>query len=456
MDEATSLSSATSRLERRDATLMSIDIRGAFGSRARRSTVRRFVSALRHCHRRDRQREARCHPVAPPSSAIPIEPPPWCGLRSVSLHNRLLEKSELPHLFGALPLVPTLEVLVLFNHDVGDDGAMLLMGYLTGNASKIVGVIGGGKGRDGDAPPAPALADVPTTTSTTTTRIATPHPKSRGLRELYLSHCGIGCRGARAIAAALDDSCACDGGDDCGKDDDDDDNKLMCLQVLSLGSNLIEWEGATPLAVAFGRYSPLQRLVLNGNRGIGTGHTTANEHQRGEEGHRRERSMIRRAFVTAGWRCPRPPSPIPANGGPDDSASRRAVAKATPVSERAMSEVFVPLVLRYVTRRWVEDRVLIRPHDVLRAQLREAAMTRGGGSYAGYVDAHADCIPDVLSYLGRVGACCRRTSLHSSSCIGHSTWWEICRACSASHLGDLFDLFKHIPHLVATLRDTAK
>ena len=499
MDEASSLSSATSRLERRDGTLTSIDIRGAFGSRARRSTARRFVAALKHCrHRRNHHpREARCRPLPPPppsssSAIIPTidEPPaswtrPWCSLRSVSLHNRLLEKSELPHLFGALPHVPTLEVLVLFNHDVGDDGAMMLMGYLAGSSGaskKIVdGIIDGGGGRDGDAPPSRAFDDTSTTASTTktTTRISMPHPKSRGLRELYLSHCGIGCRGARAIAAALDDSFACDDGDDeYGKDNDDDDdnNMLKCLQVLSLGSNLIEWEGATSLAIAFGRYPPLQRLVLNGNRGIAhnryprMGHhpIIANEHQRGER-HRRERSMIRRAFVTAGWGCLRPPSSIPSDGDSDATAAKTTT---TPVSVRAMSDIFVPLVLRYVTRRWEEDRVLIRPHDALRARLREATMTRvgAGGGYAEYVDEHADCVPDVLSYLGRVGACCMQTSLHSSSCsvdwaprgsrlgktIGsHSTGWEICPACSAVHLGDLYDLFRHMPHMVATLRDAA-
>ena len=36
MYESTSLFSATNRLERRDSTHTSIDIRGAFGSRARR------------------------------------------------------------------------------------------------------------------------------------------------------------------------------------------------------------------------------------------------------------------------------------------------------------------------------------------------------------------------------------------------------------------------------------
>ena len=505
MDEASSLSSATSRLERRDGTLTSIDIRGAFGSRARRSTVRRFVAALKHCHRRNHPQEARCgHLVVTPpllsSAIVPVDDPtawtrPWCSLRSVSLHNRLLEKSELPHLFGALPHVPTLEVLVLFNHDVGDDGAMMLMGYLTGSSSsKIVDGIDGGSGRDGDARPARAFDDISMktsatkTTTKTTTRISMPLPKSRGLRELYLSHCGIGCLGARAIAAALDDSCACDGDDDDdGNDNDDDDNRLKCLQVLSLGSNLIEWEGATPLAIAFGRYPPLQRLVLNGNRGIAynryprMGHQIANEYQQGER-FRRERSMIRRAFVTAGWGCLRPPSSIPSNEDSDASdrvhlgmiggvVRQKTVAKTTPVSERAMSEIFVPLVLRYVTRRWEEDRVLIRPHDVLRARLREATMTRGGGGcYAEYVDEHADCVPDVLSYLGRVGSCCMQTSLHSSSCcsadwvrgsrgkitVSHSTGWEICRACSAVHLGDLYDLFRHIPHLVATLRDAAR
>ena len=50
-------------------------------------------------------------------------------------------------------------------------------------------------------------------------------------------------------------------------------------------------------------------------------------------------------------------------------------------------------------RRWEEDWVLIRPHDVLGVRLREAMMTRvgAGGGYAEYVDEHADCIPDDKS-----------------------------------------------------------
>jgi hypothetical protein len=139
-----------------------------------------------------------------------------------------------------------------------------------------------------------------------------------------------------------------------------------------------------------------------------------------------------------------------------------------------MSELVVPLTLPYVRRRWINDRVLIRPHDVLRRRLREVAITREGGEYGRYPCEHLECVPDMLSYLGTVGTCRANTSLSSSSTpssspvsfdgskiggegvrrtmLSHSSGWEVCRACSAVHLNDVYGLLLHVPHLVAMLR----
>jgi hypothetical protein len=158
---------------------------------------------------------------------------PWCCLRHLSLHNRLLEKSELPHLFGALPHVPTLEVLVLFNHDVGDDGTIMLMEAFVGNAT-IIDVDGNTHDHIMDM-----LLDslgFANLSMTEKTKYPTPNNNTtniRGLRELYLSHCSIGCRGAQAIATAISNSyptsCDIDGDDGTEKKHgyDDDVNKLI-------------------------------------------------------------------------------------------------------------------------------------------------------------------------------------------------------------------------------------
>ena len=77
--------------------------------------------------------------------------------------------------------------------------------------------------------------------------------EARGLKELYFSHCNITCKGASAIAKALESSSS------------SSNNMLKNLQVLSLGSNCIKEEGAHTLAKAFGQYPSLQRLVMHGN-----------------------------------------------------------------------------------------------------------------------------------------------------------------------------------------------
>jgi hypothetical protein len=463
MEESTSLSSATNRLERRDSTLTSIDIRGAFGSRARRSTVRRFVAALKRCSSSSSLQRSIHFPSQQQEYNSTATAFPWCCLRHLSLHNRLLEKSELPHLFGALPHVPTLEVLVLFNHDVGDDGTVMLMEALVGNAT-IVDVDGNTHDHIMDT----SLDSLGFANLSMTMKTKHPTPNNntthiRGLRELYLSHCGIGCRGAQAIATAISNSypTSCDIDGDDGKEKkhgyDDDVNKLKCLQVLSLGSNLIEWEGAMSLATAFGKYPPLQRLVLHGNKGISAnryprmGHSTANEYQL-EERYQRERMMIRQVFHPVGWESLRLPS--------STTTLQQMTATIPPqeISKYTMSEIFVPLILRYVQRRWEQDRVLVRSHDTLRTRLRDVMMTNEGGQYTKYIDEHINYLPDMLSYLGRVGVCYRHTSMHNNidlwirektNPIQHSSGWEPCQACRIIHLGDLYELFKHLPHLVA-------
>ena len=76
-------------------------------------------------------------------------------LKSLALHNHFLDPSELPLLFDALPVIPSLDSLVLFHHDLCDDGVELLMQTLLGRKN---------------------------TGSTTATT---------ALKELYISHCNV-------------------------------------------------------------------------------------------------------------------------------------------------------------------------------------------------------------------------------------------------------------------------
>ena len=192
---------AIMRLEQRDARLSCIDLRGRGKIQKKQKPapsplIEKFALALKYYDRPQ--------------------------LKSLALHNHFLDPIELSLMFDALRFIPSLDSLVLFHHDLGDDGVQLLMQALLGGKES----------------------------STTTVP----------LKELYLSHCGITCLGAATIADALQQSSSAE--KNCT------DNKLACLQVLSLGSNQIKREGAFCLARAFGTYPALHRLVLHGNKGI--------------------------------------------------------------------------------------------------------------------------------------------------------------------------------------------
>jgi len=386
MNESSSLASATTRLEEGDEALTSIDLRGKGGRSASgalrrpdapvpRPKIRRFVSAL--------ERIGNPAPFLQPSRS--------CQLKYLALHNHFLDPCELPLLFDALPLISSLETLVLFHHDVGDEGVDLLMKALVG--ARRGGELGSGS----------------------RTMATTSKGSASGLKELFLSHCNISCTGAYAIANALEKSFS----SSCM-----DRNKLSFLHVLSLGSNKIKDAGALSLARAFGRHPSLQRMVLHGNAGISSSSTLPNHSKLVKES---EVSMFLHALNPTGW---------------------QGVSGTTP-TPLALS-MFVPLILPHIQRRWGKDLVLVRPHELLRDRLREE-MYRKGSSF---VDSNLEVIPDLLSWMGRDGACCRQTSLHSQSFgisgrgMVHSRC-ETCRACATIHLNDLYELFMRMPHLVA-------
>ena len=175
MNESSSLAYATTRLEEHDAALTSIDLRGKGRShpgRLKRSDapvprpkIRRFTAAFRH-HGHD-------HP--PPS----LQPSGSCQLTYLALHNHFLGPCELPFLFDALPFISSLETLVLFHHDVGDEGVELLMQALMSTSN------GGEISSDGRTNEKISHDDLAVSKTT---------EKAWGLKELYLSHCNISCK----------------------------------------------------------------------------------------------------------------------------------------------------------------------------------------------------------------------------------------------------------------------
>eukprot|EP00581_Thalassiosira_minuscula_P003881 CAMPEP_0183746118 /NCGR_PEP_ID=MMETSP0737-20130205/66591_1 /TAXON_ID=385413 /ORGANISM="Thalassiosira miniscula, Strain CCMP1093" /LENGTH=349 /DNA_ID=CAMNT_0025981799 /DNA_START=67 /DNA_END=1117 /DNA_ORIENTATION=- len=328
MNESSSLASATTRLEEGDEALTSIDLRGKGGRSASgalrrpdapvpRPKIRRFVSAL--------ERIGNPAPFLQPSRS--------CQLKYLALHNHFLDPCELPLLFDALPLISSLETLVLFHHDVGDEGVDLLMKALVG--ARRGGELGSGS----------------------RTMATTSKGSASGLKELFLSHCNISCTGAYAIANALEKSFS----SSCM-----DRNKLSFLHVLSLGSNKIKDAGALSLARAFGRHPSLQRMVLHGNAGISSSSTLPNHSKLVKES---EVPMFLHALNPTGW---------------------QGVSGTTP-TPLALS-MFVPLILPHIQRRWGKDLVLVRPHELLRDRLREE-MYRKGSSF---VDSNLEVIPDLL------------------------------------------------------------
>ena len=391
MSESRSLASATDRLEQFDTTLATLDLRGKWGptlessdTNIPRSEIVRFIAALRkHCN--------------PPPSLKGTHS--W-KLKHIHLHNNFLDPCELPLLFDALPCIPSLETFLLVNHDVGDGGVDLLMHALSGDSQSY----GRYKAHE-------SYSVIPNENESA---------ESCGLKELYLSHCNITCKGAASIASALDRS-----------SQSNTSNRLKYLQVLSLGSNHIEEKGAKSLADAFGRYPSLHRLVLHGNGGIASSKSTTSSVSNSEM------PIYHHALLPNGWKRPVESGPV----------------KSTPT--KAAMSVFAPLIQSYIQRRWEKDRILIRPHDLLRQQLRHEIYKK----HSTFVDSNLEVMPDILSWMGRDGACCRQTSLHSHSfsvrrkLICHSTGCEQCKACATIHLNDVHELFMHMPHLVYLFRN---
>ena len=372
LDTEFALMPAIMRLEQRDCGLLSIDLRGK-GARKRSGSenendqaipnplIEKFALGLRYFDRPQ--------------------------LKSLALHNHILDPVDFPFVFDALRFIPTLDSLVLFHHDLGDDGVQLLTQALTKSEKQNC--------------------------SYKTTQKTTP------LKELYLSHCGITCSGAEAIATALyfTHDCRC---------------KLSCLQVLSLGSNQISDEGALRLARAFAEYPSLHRLVLHGNKDISA-----------DLQDETKKPIFYQAMVPTGWQSNSPKA--------DKSTSVTTIAMA----------VLSPLILRYVERRWQNDRVMIRPYDELRRSLKNEMYKRDST----FVDneSHLKLMPDILAFMVRKGICRKQTSMHShfdcdhlacqSRAKRHSRGHEICQACARISLEDVYELFHRIPHLLHLLRN---
>lgn len=149
-DTEFALMPAILRLEQRDEWMTSIDLRGKGKS-------------TRH-HNNQQDDELIEHKPSPLIEKFTIALQDCRGpkLQSLALHNHFLDRSELPLVFEALPYLPSLSSLILFHHDLCDDGVELLMQTLQGN-----------KFRKGDV----------LQQNITATTIP--------LKELFLSHCNV-------------------------------------------------------------------------------------------------------------------------------------------------------------------------------------------------------------------------------------------------------------------------
>jgi len=359
------------RLEQRDCQLTSIDLRG---KGKRRSD---------DCH--DQDGKAVLNPLIE-KFALALKYYDRPQLKSVALHNHVLDQMEIPLVFDALRFIPALDSLIMFHHNLCDNGVQILLQALLGST--------------GTAP----------------------------LKELYLSHCGITCKGAAAIADALHSSTK-----NCT-----DNSKLSCLQVLSLGSNQIKQEGVLCLASAFAKYPALHRLVLHGNKGI------PNELKDDSNKH-----IFCHAITPTGWQRNTP------------RRNHAAIAAKINNPSTVAMAVLSPLILPHVQRRWQKDRVLIRPYEELRRQLKHEMYKKDSI----FVDSESQLklMPDVLAYMAREGMCQKQTSLNSHfDCLQqrgrakcHSEGRDIiCPACACTGLNDVYELLHRMPHLLRLLRNT--
>ena len=143
-DTEFALMPAILRLEQRDEWMTSIDLRG------------KGKSKRQHNNQNDELIEHKPSPLIE-KFTIALQDCQGPKLKSLALHNHFLDHSELPLVFGALPYLPSLSSLILFHHDLCDDGVELLMQTLQGR-----------KIRKGDV-----------------------LQQNTPLKELFLSHCNV-------------------------------------------------------------------------------------------------------------------------------------------------------------------------------------------------------------------------------------------------------------------------
>lgn len=355
---AASLNNAVYRLEREvhDESIDFIELWGKFGS--------------------SKSSEDRSQKVLQLSKAIQSYS---CRLKVLSLHNNFLANSEVPFVIVGIGSLHLLEKLVIFHHDLGDDVVELLVDALACSNDNRADV---------DDP-------IPTTMPSSMTY----------LRELYLSHCNIGCKGAAKIAEALVSTSSVGG--EC--------NRLKHLQVLSLGSNKIHESGASSLAKAFAQCPSLHRIVLHGNKDLTSG---TNE-------------LVRYALDPIGWQ-----------------QSINTKRHATPMS------IITPLVISYVESRWQKDRVLIRPFELSRQKLLQEIYK----NHSTFVDDKFEEIPELLSWMGRIGMCslpaCQSNFSEGLSGLArsHAYGCQECPSCKNIHLNDVYLLVRRMPHLTQWFR----
>lgn len=209
--------------------------------------------------------------------------------------------------------------------------------------------------------------------------------------------------------------------------------KLKYLQVLSLGSNRIRKDGAASLAKAFG-LCPLHRLVLHGNKDLASSDTI---------------DLFRFALTPDGWQR------SVVKGYYEEKTDGRSKFHATPMA------VITPLIFVHVRNRWVTDHVLVRPFELARKLLLQEIYKKDSS----YVDDRIDEMPQVLSWMGRVGTCSRppnhQSQLGNNSgeitqlAMCHSDGCKECQACKNTHFNDIYLLMRKMPQMAEWFRNIA-
>lgn len=314
-------------------------------------------------------------------------------LKVLSLHNNFLRKEEIHLLISVLDDLHLLEKVVVFHHDLGDDLVELLVDTFTGSRSE-------NNRLRVDTSSSPAADGAPHSQST-----------KSALKELYLSHCNIGCKGALKIVDAM-----------VGPSSEHKFNRLKYLRVLSLGSNKINKKGASFLAKMFAWCPSLHRLVLHGNEGLSSSDTN---------------EFVQCVLDPNGWQ----------------QSTGKQHQHAVPMS------IISPLIMTYVESRWKRDRVLLRPYDLARENLLKEMYK----NHSTFVDDMFEEIPELLSWIGRVGMCSKPPNCQSQQsgherslsqlAMCHSYGCKECSGCSNTHLNDVYVLIRRMPHLAKWFRN---